>query len=282
MPSTLLFLDGMFFNEYLDENKLIKNYIDKFTQETAISESDDSECEGMPVEVPTNLPAKEKIEISQLTNSKKDKPITQQVDDHKSEDKHSSSSKNGSERSETSNNNCSSDDSDPGDSYNLKMNENKADSDFFKNFEEKKMRNTSAKIDEHKSIFTKDFDASSMPRNSSSITKLNTVSIDMINLINYYLPINQRMYKVNNTTIDVTLANTITNAIRNYANDGKSMKSTLTKGDSFSQQELEVIKKEIECIRQKKGPKHNPLKDVYLLFSTRTAQSLQSAMDANN
>jgi hypothetical protein len=75
---------------------------------------------------------------------------------------------------------------------------------------------------------------------------------DLMNMANYYLPIEKRIFKSQNSSLDLAVSSTMITALRNFMNDGRSKQTTLTKAGSFTYEDLSHLQEEIENTAQNK------------------------------
>lgn len=172
---------------------------------------------------------------------------------------------------------------------NVDFEENKEDI-IFKNLETHQPRNATENFKMRLNTFDEELDnyRASKKRKQTSVKKRTNKSL--INKAQAYLPIDQRIFKEKSTRISIILTNTILTGIRNIMNDGKSKlifinpnivrkQSLLFNSSSFSIEDLDMLKEEIESKKSKKNGIVNPLDTPLTIFSLSTLESLEAIMN---
>jgi hypothetical protein len=101
---------------------------------------------------------------------------------------------------------------------------------------------------------SKNFDSLeiSRPRGQTTMHTHTYSKDDLMNMANYYLPIEKRIFKSQNSSLDLAVSSTMITALRNFMNDGRSKQTTLTKAGSFTYEDLSHLQEEIESTAQNK------------------------------
>ena len=99
---------------------------------------------------------------------------------------------------------------------------------------------------------------------------------DYMEKIRTYIPIESRIYKSPNTSLDLVAANTLISAQRNLVNDGTSRQATLTKDNSLSFEQLSKLEANVGEWRRKDWDEVNSLKVPIVLYSSKTLDTLNN------
>lgn len=96
------------------------------------------------------------------------------------------------------------------------------------------------------------------------------------------IPIQNRIFKIKSTSMDIWTSDTFITAQRNLVNDGKSKKATLSRTNSMTYDELVKVNSQIEILREKHGERGTPIDIPVSLYSPGTLDTLNLAESKHN
>lgn len=114
-------------------------------------------------------------------------------------------------------------------------------------------------------------------RKATISQKISYTPEEWVKKVEYFIPIEQRIFQNKHSAIDITLANTIWTALRNYASDGEQKLKSIHKSNSFSFEELIQFESDIESRRNSTKKMNNPLCHPLPLYSLKTLDTLDLA-----
>jgi len=115
-----------------------------------------------------------------------------------------------------------------------------------------------------------EFDLDRLKSGTNYMKYTNQAYLDKVHSI---IPIENRIYKAKNTSIDIWVTDTLITAQRKLNNDGKSKKSTLSRSNSMSFDELVKVNAHIEVLKDKNKGK-TPVDIPITLYSSKALESL--------
>lgn len=114
-------------------------------------------------------------------------------------------------------------------------------------------------------------------RKATLSQKISYTTEELVKKVEYFIPIEQRIFKAKSSAIDITLANTVWTALRNHADNGEVKLKSVSKSNSFSFEELIQFENEIENRRSSSKKMNNPLVHNLPLYSFKTLETLELA-----